>query len=427
MDNSILSNLLIVNENNGNYNYTSYTQQNLYNKTHNTNDTANALTKDLLSLYFAMENRAFGTDTFYHIPQNFYPNAYPLQQDATTKTIVVKNDTTNTQSLMLVVTFTQCTIVGYNDGCGHTWDGNPNIPHYAEWECNSHSFVTIIDDEETGGGGTSGGGDGGGTGNGGGGGNGDGSTPDPCQGRWYAKLPCSSSGGGGFEPDPFFDDECDPFVIALQYNNIFKQKIAELTDPDTTIQYEKAFIVNNLNNNQYTPKTGSIGVPAMEWSSAGGVSGFMHRHYAGLSPMFSAQDVIDFADVFIKENALDPQNLFYQVTTPPYTVQGIYIPATNYLIKVKDTAQFRIFAENVAGNLQKKSSFRDVWDEELSKIPNWEERMQYMMKKEKVNNAFEIYSGNSTGTEWKKLQLIWNGKDLTDPALSIYTEYKNCF
>lgn len=81
------------------------------------------------------------------------------------------------------------------------------------------------------------------------------------------------------------------------------------------------------------------------------MEGFLHAHYNGLAPLFSSDDVLMMAEVFLNGLAKDSNNLFFGITHnygPPY------------LIKITNAAKFRKFAERIMkmeGNVKEKTRF----------------------------------------------------------------------
>ncbi|MEI9956579.1 MAG: hypothetical protein WDM90_09830 [Ferruginibacter sp.] len=92
-NNENLSSVLLVNETEGNLVTNCYTTNGyLYNICQNITDTATA--QQMLTLFMYMENRVYGTTTFYHIPARFFTKDTILDNDGN-KTIIIKDVPSN--------------------------------------------------------------------------------------------------------------------------------------------------------------------------------------------------------------------------------------------------------------------------------------------------------------------------------------------
>ena len=188
MNNSNLSSIIIV-ENIANIAIINcYTTNDyLYNVAHGaTVDTTFAMQQ--LALFFYMENRTYGTTTFYHIPANLFSHSTTLDADGNKTITIIDDTTTNLAPIVWICIEYVCSICHGND---------PNCPLGGHW-----TICTPIGGG--GGGGTGGGGTGGGGGGGGGGGN-------PCPfigGAWYNFVPEEDPCGPPPPPPPPQENPC---------------------------------------------------------------------------------------------------------------------------------------------------------------------------------------------------------------------------
>ncbi|MBL0145384.1 MAG: hypothetical protein IPP48_06130 [Chitinophagaceae bacterium] len=157
----------------------------LYNITHGTNvDTTLAM--HYLNVFFYMENKAFETTTFYHIPPNLFTNITTLDADGN-KTITIKDDTTSSSN------YAPITWVCVEYVCTICYGHDPDCPLGGHW-----TICTPIYPNGGGGtGGTGGGGTSGGGGTGGGGNGGGPTGPTGCNEAFYSFMPCNPP-----PPDP---------------------------------------------------------------------------------------------------------------------------------------------------------------------------------------------------------------------------------
>jgi hypothetical protein len=105
------------------------------------------------------------------------------------------------------------------------------------------------------------------------------------------------------------------------------------------------------------------------------------------------------AKVYLAGRARDSANLFWGVTSSY---------GDPYLIKVGDPAKFRAFAEKIVQmqSGKRNAKFSDKYDSYLNSndpVKN-EEGFLKMLKELKVNGGITLYRGNSTCTQWTKLE-----------------------
>ncbi len=375
------------------YTITCYTQSYLYQLTHGENvNTADA--EKALHIFFLMENITFGTTSFYHIPPNLFINSTKLDSNGN-KTI--KLDTTssgapNSSSYVICV---------YNYHCIGT---NPCIPATGYCDnctgCVTTSCISISNDDPCpiclppppppGGGGGGGG-----------------SSP-PCSyaiTNWYGENvvnpnPC-------IPPPPLPPNPCDTFIGILENDATFKATFNWLNQYSVThLNYESGYIVSNRAQNLYFPKSGNYNEPGIDWADALGantlVDGVLHAHFDGLSAMFSPQDVVLMAQIYLTGHARDTNRLFSGVTsTGP----------NPYLIKVNNTAAFRTFAQKIAGvdgrDEKKMEDFRYKYRNKFNSPDLGITELEFleMLQAEGGLNGLGVYRSASNCHNWQKLGL----------------------
>lgn len=393
-NNSNLSSIIIGEIINDTFSINCYTTNNyLYNVTHGTNvDTTRA--KDNLATFFYMENYTFGTTQFYHIPPDLFGRSTALDIDGN-KTITIQNVPPSNNVMVCICVTVVCPICLGND---------PNCPLGGSWqECSCTS---------TGGGGN--------TGcpwcppppPPGGGGGGGGGTPSPCPSgmtsSWYSLSvvnpnPCNP-------PPPPPPNPCDSVIGKLENDSYFKANFQWLTT-NTVISsdHEFGFAVSNRAQNLYEQKEGQPNSESIDWGIGANTffDGFLHSHFCEtttncLSPMFSPQDVVQMAQVFLTGHARDTNNLFFGVAS------GSGNP---YLIKITNAAAFRTFAQNIAGvdgrDEKKINKFRDRYKDSFNYTDMAQNELSFlnMLQKEGGLNGLGFYRSYSDCHNWQKLGL----------------------
>ncbi|MFC4263271.1 hypothetical protein ACFOWM_10305 [Ferruginibacter yonginensis] len=186
-DNKVLSTLLMFKIEENTFDFSSYNQQLLYDLAHNFSN--NIETKNLLNLFFYMENKCFGTKIFYNIPAQIFPDVNNLSSDSFKIIKLV-----NTSSQLNLVQISQlCYEVGWVTGDGTPYNGSIEYPSQVIYLI-TNCIPIYGEIEIPGGNGSTGGGAGTtGTGNGGtssGGGGGSNSSTDCGFLKWYTQNPC---------------------------------------------------------------------------------------------------------------------------------------------------------------------------------------------------------------------------------------------
>jgi hypothetical protein len=238
---------------------------------------------------------------------------------------------------------------------------------------------------------------------GGGGGTGGGSTPPPCPGgtaRGATYYECQP----GWNPDPTPPPNCDPFITTLQNDATFSNNFKSLNNTATTnLNYEKGFIVDNRAANNYIAVQGDNWTPEINIPIAPLKDGVLHSHYHGKNSIFSPQDVVFMAQIFLTGNARDSNNLFFGMTGH----NNLY----PYLIKVTNTARFRTFAKKIAGDNGNDKTKMDkfIADYERRLISPVEENntkeFLKMMQEMGVGAGMTLYRGNDDCNQWTKINL----------------------
>ena len=175
--------------------------------------------------------------------------------------------------------------------------------------------------------------------------------------------------------------------------------------------YESGIEVN-LQNNSYTPKQGNYNQPFIEWQINGMVSGLLHSHYiinssSGLSGVFSADDVVFMAQIYLANLAQDSTNLFFGLTTST---------GNPLIMKVKNTAAFRTFAERITTEFSGKKEIERLiikrYNTKLNK-PTQDESMAEFLKMLRdygAEDALSLYQSTNTANDgsvgsWKRVKL----------------------
>lgn len=319
----------------------------------------------------------------------------------------------------------QCNLDGTCDNC---------------WRCTSsvqYQYCTEVwsDNGDGGGGGGTGGGGGSGSGGTGGSSGGAGGTPPDCggpQGRGIAArgdLPCVEE--PGWEPEPIDEDPpapnpCDSLIQALSSNTTFANNFKSLMSPaNLSASFEKGYVIN-FATGQFEQRQGQVPVNCsscrgqVNLGSSTPLSGSLHNHLYGTATMFSPTDVVNqMAKLFIENKAQDPSNLFCGVAT----ANGPYI------VKVVDTAKFRVMANKIYSPTD--STIAQKYENKNRENFNWlndsvknEAGFIRMLNDYKKMGGLAVYKGNSDCTKWSALSV----SSSMQGGQVIYTiEKQNCY
>jgi hypothetical protein len=217
-------------------------------------------------------------------------------------------------------------------------------------------------------------------------------------------------------------DPCDPFITALQSNTNFAAKFVALGTPtNLSLTYETGYLVQNISTNDFigpiignaTSYGGSI-----DWGPYSNYSGTLHAHFIGLQEMFAPRDIISLSKTFLQNQGGGSQNLF----------MGVATNSGPYLMKITDTAKFRILANKIAVDIAAENKFADQYKAKFLFINNMfdnEKQFLEMMIKMKVNGGFTLYRGNSNCDKWTALSLESVSQLVGPPIINI--KEKDCF
>jgi hypothetical protein len=233
-----------------------------------------------------------------------------------------------------------------------------------------------------------------------------------------ALPPCPPPGPGtGWNPaPPVVVNPCDVYISSLQNDSTFASKFRDLGN-QLSLPYEVGYEVQNRQTNTYSNlivgNATSYG-GAVEFPNQVDIDGTIHSHFNGLGEMFSPGDVLSVARTFLNNQARDKANLF----------MGVATGSGNYLIKITDTAKFRIFANKIAGNADKENVFKDKYNEEFNNMNNSyfnEKGFLKMMQDYRLNGGLTLYRDFENCKKWKALTLQTSS---SGPAV---IEEENCY
>ncbi len=339
-------------------------------------------------LFMVMENIAFGTSGFYHIPAHLFNEVTGLDNEGN-KTINMVSAYSNSPTPDSYVEV--CIKYKIKVECGGAQTPIPDASGgcYVEREiCESIYF----DDDPPPIGGGGGGGSGGG---------------DPCPGNtWYNPVP-NPCGDGDPPPPPIIDStgNCDPFIDTLQKDNNFVSKFQYLNSKSVLgLSYEIGYEVRDRATQNYIQQIGSTSYPTILWNIPANTfqEGLIHSHYDGLNNIFTPEDVIFMAQVFLANHAKDTNNLYMGIAS------SLGLP---YLIKVGDVAAYRTFCEKIAGvngnDEKKQNTFAEKFYNKInSDNPDTNEReFLKLIKEYGADTGLILYQGNNDCNQWKKLKI----------------------
>ena len=308
-----------------------------------------------------------------------------------------------------------CTCANSHGGrdCRDWWDPNCTV-------CGAEACITIVqggDGGGGGGGGSAGGSDGGSalgwgptyggsSGDGSGGGGGGGGSNDPCR-SFRTNIPAGCDPPGddtpaGWEPidEPDVPPPCDPFITdSLPGDAEFANRFKNLTLPGVTgLHYEKGVYVLDRSDNSYANVEGANDSPFIAFNYGIVLSGFLHSHYNGLNSVFSPDDVLSFAEAFLKGKARDSANFFFGMTSSY---------GDPMLMKVTNCAKFRAFAQKITKNEAIKKRFVNDYNNRFNFDNHEMNEIGFlkMMNEMGVNGGFSLYRGNADCNSWSKLSL----------------------
>lgn len=247
---------------------------------------------------------------------------------------------------------------------------------------------------------TSGGGGGSGGSGTGGGGSGN-NPPDPPPGN----------GGSGWNPNP---PPCDSYLMdVLSNDTAFISRFKYLQSASVVGgTKEKGYKVSNRAAGIYSYNEGDSYTGLINWSFSAGekVDGLMHSHYNGLNGIFSADDILLMAKMYIGGYVADTSNFFFAMTS--YT-------GVPYLIKVTNTTKFRNFANRIIQKEAKNDEFTETYNKKFRSGDNTKNEVEFlkMLSEEGAGTGLTLFaakddSGTYNFNRWAKLSL-W-GNDVSE-------------
>lgn len=149
---------------------------------------------------------------------------------------------------------------------------------------------------------------------------------------------------------------------------------------------------------------GSTEEPIINWPlPSGGLDGLLHSHYFGYNSIFSPEDVIFMAQIYVWNRARNPSNLFYGLTS------SYGMP---YLMKVGDETTFRDFAVKIVGengtDVKKMNFFRNKFYDNINsdnQDKNEKEFLKLLKNEYSVQNGLILYRGNNECNQWTRIKI----------------------
>jgi hypothetical protein len=208
-------------------------------------------------------------------------------------------------------------------------------------------------------------------------------------------VPCITS--------PFTDPApCDSLILSMQNDTTFISKFKFLNSASVlNLSYERGFTVKNRSLELYYAQSGTAGTSFINWNVSEREEGYIHSHYRGLNSIFSGEDIVLLARVFLSGNAKDSANLFFGVTS---------YDGMPYLIKVGNVQQFREFAVKIVGvdgnDLVKQKKFIDEFTKvSTDNSDKNEKEFLKILKKFGNENSTTLFRGNSDCNEWTRIKI----------------------
>jgi hypothetical protein len=220
-------------------------------------------------------------------------------------------------------------------------------------------------------------------------------------------IPCEDGNSTGWTYLLSTTVPCDPYIGTLKNDTYFTSIFQYLNNTSViSADIETGFLINRAVT-PYPQQTGvNINEPTITWVLPPGTKydGFLHSHNCPNPPttcaasIFSPQDVLFMAQVFLYGLAKDSNNLFMGMTNST---------GKPYLIKISNTSSFRTFAENLLMNEKSQKSFFDTYNPLLrSTNPDTnEENFLKMLKEKGIADGIDLFRGNNACNKWRKLNL----------------------
>jgi hypothetical protein len=226
---------------------------------------------------------------------------------------------------------------------------------------------------------------------------------------WTTNTPPVGSGPGwtnwpvyhppqGWVPSYVADADCPPLIGELQQDTTFISKLRELNGRSVTnLSYEKGYEVRWLSPAFYEPVSGSPNSQFIQWNIYSAMDGFMHSHFRGLNSIFSPQDMVLMAKMWLNRAARDSTRFFLVVTSAD---------AFPYLVVVNDVAKYRKFAERITRDsaatrkylwqYESKFNFQDIGKNEKGFLE--------MLSRE-TKGGLTLFRASETCDKWHKMEL----------------------
>ena len=274
----------------------------------------------------------------------------------------------------------------------------------VDYDVSQHTEVHCFDEEI--GGPPLGGGTGGGGGSGG-------STPPQCRGGTTRIENVTDPCGPGWIPiddDPPPPPACDPYISNLSADTAFQNRFKYLNN-QTSGTKEYGYAVFDRANRNYQQKEGINYVPHIPWNDViipgTQVDGILHNHFLNYNNIFSPDDILLMAELYIKGYVKDTNNFFMGIASNT---------DAPYLIKVTNPAKFRIFAQKILALEVSNKWFTKTYDEKLRSGDNTKNLKAFfeMLEKHGGLAGLSVYeavpdAGNYNFDKWKKLNWDGNG------------------
>lgn len=220
-------------------------------------------------------------------------------------------------------------------------------------------------------------------------------------------IPCEEGNTTGWTYLSTTVISCDPYITTLKNDTYFKSIFSYLNGSSVIgLDVETGFLIDRAVT-PYTQVTGTdINNPTITCTLPPGskYDGFLHSHNCPNPPttcaasIFSPQDILFMAQVFRNGMAKDSNNLFMGITNST---------GNPYLIKISNTAKFRIFAENLLADDKSQKAFFNKYIPRLrsSNADTNEENFLVMLKEMGVADGIDVFRGNTTCDTWTKISL----------------------
>jgi hypothetical protein len=369
-------------------------------------------------LFMALGRNIFGYSTYdisdkrlFHNSSN-YTDTARIRRHVTIEPVQSSNKSSTLASICYTTTVWTITVNWHCVGCVGACDMCTAM--CVDYSVSNHTEVNCFD-EEVGGSQT-----GGGTSGGGGSGTGGGTTPPECSGPVAARNetgtnpPCVPPGWNPPPPPP----PCDPYISSLAADTAFKNKFIYLNHNDRTGgTKEHGFAVFDRAAGNYQLKIGQNHVPHIPWNDVilpgMKVDGILHNHFLNYNNIFSPDDILQMAELYIKGYVKDTINFFMGMTSNT---------DAPYLIKVSNPVKFRQFANKILALEEKNNSFSRDYNNKLNSGDNTKNLKAFfeMLQKHGGLAGLSVYeavpdgSSNYNFDQWKKLN--WDGNGDFNPA-----------